>query len=229
MSMKLQNKKKQRTIIIAIVIAVVVILAVAIGIGVVTFLDSPLDDLIQQPDTNKDGEVGIAIAAYPKQQYYVGEAFDYTGVKIQVITETTSGTYFVDYTDKGLTFSGFDSSTPGEKVITVSFKEFTTTYTIYVNQYQGDKPEVTKFEVCNMFTEYTLCEWNNGGPSAKNAFYKFTYNDGSTYGSREETPVSRGHIYGYTKMDAPGTTEITVKYIVDGVEYSATVTITVTE
>ncbi len=226
--MKLQNNKKKR-IIIAVVVAVVLLLVIAVGIAVASFLNSPYGDVIKQPETNESGETGIVMASFPKQQYYIGEEFDSTGAKIQVLTETNASTYFVDYTDNGLTFSGFDSSTPGEKVITVSYKGFTTTYNVVINQYEGDNPEVTKFEVCNMFTEYTLSEWNNGGPSAKNAFYKFTYNDGSTYGSREETPVSRGHIYGYTKMEAPGTTEITVKYIVDGVEYSATVTITITE
>lgn len=226
--MKLQNNKKKR-IIIAVVIAVVLLLVIAVGIAVASFLNSPYGDVIKQPETNESGETGIVMASFPKQQYYIGEEFDSTGAKIQVLTETNASTYFVDYTDNGLTFSGFDSSTPGEKVITVSYKGFTTTYTVVINQYQGNNPEITKIEVCGMRTTYSLKNWNSSGPSDLNTYLVFTYSDGSTYGSLAETPVSRSDMYGYTKMDAPGTTEITVKYIVDGVEYSATVTITITE
>lgn len=221
--MKLQSKKdKNKKILLIAGIAVAVIVVILLAL----FLLAPEGEILgSKQDTDI---VRIVVSNSPaKSTYFVGETFDPTGTRIQAITHNSDYTHFVDYSE--LTFSGFDSSVANDEVtITVSYKGFTTTFNVKVVELPADDPVITKVEVVDFQSTYTLDNWNTYGPSAYKAYVVFTYSDGSTYGSLEETPVKRNYLSGYQKLSAPGTTELTIKYDKDGIKAETTVTITIT-
>lgn len=217
--MKLQ--RRNNTKIILIVIVAVLALA-AIGFGIFAVVSSI--------NAKKEAEAGkeiqqIIMSSYPdKNIYYVGESFDPKGAKIQVITKASSETSFVDYNQ--LTFSGFDSSVPSDKVtITVSYKGFTTTFDVVVRERESLSPTLTSIEVYNFETTYSLTEWNTYGPNSTGAKIKCIYSDGSVV---EDIVLKDKYIFDVTKLSAAGTTQITIKYSdgVTTVELPVTITIT---
>ena len=154
--MRLPSQNKKRTTAIAIVvIAIVVVLALVVG-GIV-LLSNPTDSGEEmQPNTI----IGIELSSKPRDTaYLVGAPFNPEGTKIQVLTHDYSETYFVDHTQ--LSFSGFDSSSVGEKVITVTYKGFTTTFTVTVKEEQA-APVLTSIRMGDSFqTTYNKDYWNN--------------------------------------------------------------------
>lgn len=230
--MKIRNKAKtikttttKKPKLIVLIILGLVLLACAVGLII---------SLIGSENQEEPLMIyGIQIANNPnKMEYQVGEKFDPTGTKIQVVMNKQEETFFVDYDQ--LEFSGFDSSVANNAVVvTVKYKEHSTTFTVKVKEKQtvvNPNPGSANFEVCDMVLTYSLSRWNSRGPSTYGAYAKITKPDGTTYGSITETPLSNDMIYGYDKVDAPGQYELTIVFVEkDGTEHSATVVVTITE
>lgn len=216
--MKLNNKKK-RTKTILIVLAVVAIIAV---LGAVFLLINKSN----QGDEKEPGDItDIQFSAYPnKSTYYVGEEFDPTGVRVQVLTYDYDLSYFVDHTK--LTFSGFDSSEVNDALpITVSYKGFTTSFNVKIVPEPDPTPHITDIEVVGLKTEYTLEEWLSG-VRVLGSKLRLIYSDESVV----EKNVQYSMIYGYTQeVSAPCSVEITIKYNDNGDLHEIPVTITITE
>ncbi len=221
--MKLQRKSDKRKTILLIALGIV-LLALVVGLAI-----SLLTPNNEEPSTIV---YGIQIASYPyKTEYQVGEKFDPTGAKIQVVTSNNEETYFVDYTQ--LEFSGFDNTAVNDAlVITVKYMEHSTTFTVKVVNKETPvvpDPESSNIEICDMILEYTLSRWNGRGPSTYGAYAKITRPDGTVYGSLQETPLSNDNIQPYEKMTEPGATTLTIIYVdKDGTEYKVTLPVNVT-
>ena len=77
--------------------------------------------------TVTDG-IGMSILKYPnKTVYYLGESFDATGLIVNLRLINGENKDIEDYT-----ISGFDSSTVGKKVITVTYGELTATFEVSI-------------------------------------------------------------------------------------------------
>lgn len=97
------------------------------------------------------GISGIEISKMPiKTEYYTGDNLDTSG--LEVISKYTDGTSrkLADYS-----ISKFDSSSVGEKTITVTYKTHTTTFKVLVYELQGIRiahyPEKTYYRVGETF------------------------------------------------------------------------------
>ena len=239
--MKLSSRKTKNTKIILLVVGIVLAIAlVATIVGVIV-------------KTTKDKEseqqkimLGIAVASTPNQiEYYVGEDFNPSGTRVQVIMSPQDETYFVSASE--LEFSGFDSSEAVEKqVITVTYKGFSASFTVRIKAYEngggdsdntgdtdtgntGNTGNIRDIEICDMILTYSLYDWT-WGPSAYGAYYKITYTDGSTFGSLEETPVSRADFIEWHPVNAPGETDVVVEFYDEktGIKIQKTITVTIT-
>lgn len=209
--------KKKIILIVALLLVVVIALAVVIGISIKN------KEIEEQNKAIK----GIAISTVPKLEYYVGDEFDPTGLQIQVVTEHSYYSKFISYPHADITVSGFDSSVAVEKQpITVKYKEYTATFYVTIKEPPVAKPRLQAIEVYDFITTYTLSDWNTYGPNVRGGKITCIYSDGSVEGG---VYLKASYIYGWKPLDAPGTTEITVKYS-DGItSVETTVTITVTE
>ena len=210
--MKLQSNKKRNTIIIISVILAVVVLAGVVGL-ILIFGD-------QSEKKNPQDIVGISLVSRPSQTtYYVGEEFDPAGTKIQVGTYDMAYTSFVEYDN--LTFSGFDSSAPAEgQVITVSYKGFTTTFTVDIKEPLSNTPYLVSIEPKDLNTTYPKDEWNTYGPDYNGASLLLTYSDGTT----ESVWIQNSWATQREKMDAPGKTYVTIEYMGKTVQVEFTIT-----
>lgn len=216
--MKLQNNKKKKTIVIVSVIVAVLVVAAVAGI---------ILSLFKGPDQVDPKEIqSISLSTPPtKTTYYVGEPFDATGVSVQVKTNDMSYTSFVDYTN--LTFSGFDSSAPAEEqVITVSYKGFTTTFTVTIKEIPSATPTLVSIKLSDNFVStYTLDWWKEYGPVFDNVDLICTYSDGT----EKRVPMSAGYCLEIdTSIDTPTTVDIPVQYIDGGIVAEMTITVTIT-
>lgn len=214
--MKLKSRKNKLLTIVAIALCAVLVI-----IGAVLVVS-----LIKTPSPSKPQDIrNINISALPsKVEYYIGESFDPTGTTIQVITNDMAYTHLIDHTQ--LSFSGFDSSKVAEsQLITVSYKGFSTTFTIIIKEFIETDPELEFIEVQNFKTTYSLQEWNKHGPDKSGATIKCVYTDGSYI----EVPLEYSQIFGATKVEEVGTTQVIIKYSDGGVSKEQTVTITITE
>lgn len=229
--MKIARSSNNKKNIIIIAATVVVIL---IAIGVVIFAINGAkgnnQDGIFAPGattttTRPKTVLGINISIYPKMEYSVGEVFDPTGIKVQVITNYSDGYYFVDASE--LKFSGFDSSEPNDALpVTVTYKGYTAQLNVKIKERVEPKPDpvVVGIKLSEDFkTEYTLQEWNdNEGPYLRSPKIVLIYDDGS------EKPVTVNvalYCSGIQEhLDAPGETSFKLSY--QGFETIITVTIT---
>lgn len=221
MKLKRKNNKK----IVVIVLAVVVLLAV---IGVIAWAAN------QTIEDNKLREVQeIIISNRPKSEYYVGESFDPTGLRLYAVAGTNEYSYFVDYPNSDIKISGFDSSVANDSLpVTISYMGLETTLFVKIKDAKNEVPPyLVSIEICDFVTTYDMEYWNEVGPnpSASGAYIKLVYSDGSTYGDPDKTPLSRRNIYDYEKVTAPGTTQIRIKYSENGISKEETITITITE
>ena len=218
--MRLKKQNNNRIIIIAI-IAVVVVLALVVG-GIFLF---SITNNGKEP--KPDDIIGIELSSRPSRtEYLVGEQFQSKGAKVQVMTHDYEKSYFVDYSE--LSFSGYDSESAGEKLITVTYKGFTTTFTVTVKE-KNDTPAKTSIEVCDFKLEYTLDRWNQRSPSTYGSYFKITRPDGAVYGSPDETPITGNNIVNYEKVDGPCEFDLIISYVdTDDTQYTVTVTITIT-
>lgn len=113
----------------------------------VTFDEKTVDFSILVVDIS-----GIEIKTPPtKQEYLVGDALDSTG--LTVLTKYTDG--ISETITSGFTVSELDSSSIGEKEITVTYKNHTATFKVLVYELQGIRithyPEKTYYRVGETF------------------------------------------------------------------------------
>ena len=181
----------------------------------------PVEDVVPDYSQRPGVMQGITMSMLPKTIYYVGEALDPSGGKIQIIKDVQEGTYFLNLTDAGVEVSGFDSSVAvEEQVITVTYEGFTTTYTVTIKEYPTAPPKLESIEVVGLTTTYTLADWQDG-IGINGVTLKLTYDNGSS----EEISMKWNYIDPTEVMTAPGTTEMVFRY---GGK-TTTVTITITE
>ncbi len=120
----------------------------------------PIQLLVKKAGTDQDvyydiyppkTYTGISVTALPaKTVYYPGDTFNSSGI---VVSGSTSDGQIVAIS-KGYTLSGFDSETIGKKIITVAFKQFTTTFEV-------DVKEDVAVEITNIYSarvDYLLGE-----------------------------------------------------------------------
>ena len=168
----------------------------------------------------------IAVASKPQTSYFVGQSFNPTGLRVQVITDSQETTFFVEPENPDLVISGFDSSVAtNEQILTISYRGFTTTLIVTIKETPVLASPLASIEVVNLYSTYTVDEWNTYGLSLYGAYLKLTYEDGNVEGSYEDTPLIWDYVQPLSKVSAPGTINVTITY--KGV--STTVTITITE
>lgn len=212
--MKLQNKKRTNLIIVIIVVILVAALVVAgIFIG---------KSVTESQDDKKNQEIQkIAISIVPRLDYYVGDAFDPTGLKIQVIAGTNDYSYFVEYPNSELLISGFDSSVANDTLpITVTYKGFTATFNVRIKEHEPQAPQLIAIEAKDLKTTYSLERWNKNGPDYNNSYLLCTYSDGST----ENVWIQNTWATQREIMDAPGTTFVTIEYMGKSIQVEFTIT-----
>lgn len=214
--MKLKKRSNKKTLIIIGAIILAVILLISAAIIIVTKVD----------EANGKIMTSMQISSYPsKLTYYVGETFDPTGIRVQVIAKNGSSTVIRDPSE--LTFSGFDSSSAVKnQVITVSYMGVSTRFRVNISNPPSLRPTLESISVSGCLVEYTLDDWQTYGFDARNGVITCHYSDGST------TEVVLGTKYVKNEdreIQSPGTTYITVQYS-DGVTMVETqVEITITE
>lgn len=211
----LRKDRNKRIILVLIVIIAVVLVAT------VAFL--LIKNIIK--DDNGDEIIGIQVSYVPKSEYYVGEAFVPEGTLVQVVTKDTTYAYVVDYYN--VSFTGFDSAEPNDELpITVTYKGFTTTFTVKIKEIISAVPVLERIEISDNFkTTYDETRWNEYGPSIAGVTLKLIYSDGSVV---ENIPLKHKYIFGYTNATV-GTTEIIIKYSDGTTLVELPITITITE
>lgn len=217
--MKLQKRKNKGLIIVAIVVAALLVLAL-IGVLVVPTIIKN----VTKPDPS------IAVSVAPKNVYFVGEKFDPTGLKIQVITGDQETTYFVSYPDADLKITGFDSSVANESLtLTITYKGMSTTMNVTIKDYPPKQPVLVSIGLSDAFyeTPFTVSFWNRYGPTKRaGVSIVLTYDDGST----KEIPLKGEHCFNLDRnLTSAGTTEFILKYTEGGKTFEETITVTITE
>lgn len=226
--MKLQNNNKKKKIITIVVISIVAVLLI-VGIAALLFINH-IKELTGYTGGNDDGLTGIIISSLCNTSYYLNEEFDPEGLQIQVLATDNSKSYFVDHTNSELKITGFDSTTIGEKTITVSYREFSDTFTVTVKEISTPPATTTKVLTSirlsdNFKTTYTLRKWNTSGPNFKDVYLICTFSDGS----EESIPMSNNYIdQPNFRIDSPCTYELILRYSTGGTEVTAVVEITLT-
>lgn len=133
---------------------------------------------------------GIEVKTMPtKTEYPKGDVFDTTGLSILVkYTDGTSETK-----TSGFELSGFDSSSVGEKTITVTYKTHTTTFKVTVYDLSGIRitsfPSKVYYKIGETFdpTGLTVAEVRQDGTEKEITDYDISGFDSSTAGSKTIT------------------------------------------
>lgn len=223
--MKLKSKKNSVITISIIVISIVLIVAILGCILVVNYLKN----FTGNSEANEDGLIGILVTALCDTNYYIGEEFDPTGLKIQVIGDSNDKSYFVDHTDPELKISGFDSSTVGEKTITVSYREFSDTFTVKIEE--KPQPPVSNKVLesirlsDNFNTTYNKTDWNFFGPTLDDVKLICTFSDGT----EQSVPMLYNYIQNPNlNIQSACTYDLIIQYSYANTTVSTTVPITIT-
>lgn len=213
--MKLQSKRKNTLVIVGIVAAALLVIALIAFLVVPAVVDALTKD-----------EFSIVVSIAPKRDYYVGEKFDGTGLKIQVVTGDNESSYFVDYPNADLKITGFDSSVANESLpITITYKGVSTTMNVTIKDYPPAAPVLESVRLSDNFNGLQSFDyWNRFGPYRENVNLILTYSDGST----KEIPLKGEHCFNVVRPLAGGTntTQFTIKYSEGGVVVEATITVT---
>lgn len=217
------NSNKKRITIIAIIVFAAVLLVAGIVAGIILIPRAITPDV-------KPEVTGIRISAYPKLKYYVGEEFDCSTLRIQVLATTDDLSYFVDSSDSELKCSGFDSSVPNDSLtITVTYKEYTTTYQVRIVEQPivNDTPALKSIRLSKNFkTEYSASDWNTYGPDLRGVTIVLEFSDGSL----DEVPAILDYCLDYNRnLTANSTYDLVITYIYDSQTYTCSVPITITE
>lgn len=133
---------------------------------------------------------GIEVKTMPtKVEYQKGDVFDTTGLSILV--KYTDGTSETKTT--GFEVSGFDSSSVGEKTITVTYKTHTTTFKVTVYDLSGIRitsfPSKVYYKIGESFdpSGLTVAEVRQDGTEKEITDYDISGFDSSTAGSKTIT------------------------------------------
>lgn len=151
----------------------------------VTFDEKTVDFSILVVDIS-----GIEVKTMPvKTEYPKGDAFDTTGLSILVkYTDGTSETITT-----GFEVSGFDSSSVGEKTITVTYKTHTTTFKVTVYNLSGIRitsfPSKVYYKIGETFdpSGLTVAEVRQDGTEKEITDYDISGFDSSSAGSKTIT------------------------------------------
>lgn len=218
-----KQKKKKIIIIVSIIVAVVAIIGTVAAVLATKY--SYVFDVMNTTTQKAPPTVicGISVANTPDQwEYEVGEEFDPRGIRVQVLMNKQSESYYVDYTQ--LEFSGFDSTEANDNLkITVTYRGFETSFTVVIKEALAPEPTLESIRLSDNFnTTYTLAKWNKWGPDFYGVKIICTYSDGT---EGEVAIKASKHCDGINQnLTSAGTTQFTVKY--EGFEYTVTVTIT---
>lgn len=216
--MKLNSKKKTLTIVIVAVLIAIVLISAIIAVVV--------SEVKKQEENEARNTIdSISISVTPRTEYYVGDEIDLSKLSVFVYTGYPETSYFVNYPDSELIVTGFDSSVVNDAVvITVSYKEFTTTFTVKVSERPSATPVIESIELVGFNTTYSMATWNESGPSSKDVKIKCIYSNGT----EKKVSLKDSMIYGYKKVSAPGTVDLTIKYNDNGNIITKVVTVTIT-
>ncbi len=203
-----EGKKTKK--VIWIVLAVVLVLAVAIAALILFGGDEDIEKT-----------TSFEIHSAPnKTTYYVGDVPAFAGLQL-ALTSPDGNTVILG--PESCTISGFDSSVPVNKqVITVTYKEYTTTFTIKILD-KAEEPPTGMFTGMSFKslpkTQYKVGE----NLSVEGGVLLKKYDDGST----REMKLTYDMVYGFT-TSKPGTYKLTVSYMEDAELAEITYDITVT-
>lgn len=229
--------KQQKGIILAAVVGIVLVIAIVITCVALGTNNNTSgggnDGVIEGDDDKNPGDVDLeadptkiyVVSKPDKTVYYVGDTPNYSGLSIGVVEQSSSGftLSYDEYTEQ-LTITGFDSSTPvAEQVITVQYKEHTTSFTIEIRA-KSTGTQLSSITVSIPKTEYKLGE----ALDYTGALLLCEYSDGSSkYLLLESEGVQ---VTGFATITAPGEHEITVDYFDEnGGHATTTFTVTITE
>lgn len=178
----------------------------------VTFDEKTVDFSILVVDIS-----GIEVKTMPtKIEYPKGDVFDTTGLSILV--KYTDGTSETKTT--GFEVSGFDSSSVGEKTITVTYKTHTATFKVTVYDLSGIRitsfPSKVYYKIGESFdpTGLTVAEVRNDGSEKEITDYTVSGFDSSTAGSKTITVSYQTEIGGIETF--VGYDEFEIKVTKDG-------------
>ena len=221
--MKLQSsKQKQKKMLIIIGVAILAVALIAgLVIGIISLVKNITggdENLPEQPLAT----IGINVSSFPdKMEYFVGEACDWTGLRVQVVMNKQSESYFVGVNQVEIT--GFDSSVANDKqVITVTYEGYSTTFTVKIKENPAEAPKRESLKLDEAFkSTFTMDEWNNTSVLNRKDLI-VVYTDGS----EEKVPMSLNYVVGGSlpKVTQPGEVSFTIQY--KGLETTITVTIT---
>ena len=146
---------------------------------------------------------GIEVKTMPtKTEYPKGDVFDTTGLSILVkYTDGTSETITT-----GFEVSGFDSSSVGEKTITVTYKTHTTTFKVTVYDLSGIRitsfPSKVYYKIGETFdpSGLTVAEVRQDGTEKEITDYDISGFDSSTAGSKTITVSYNVTVNGVSKF-----------------------------
>lgn len=160
---------------------------------------------------------GIEVKTMPtKTEYPKGDVFDTTGLSILVkYTDGTSETITT-----GFEVSGFDSSSVGEKTITVTYKTHTTTFKVTVYDLSGIRitsfPSKVYYKIGETFdpSGLTVAEVRQDGTEKEITDYDISGFDSSTAGSKTITVSYNVTVNGVSKF--VGSDSFQIKITNDG-------------
>ena len=219
----IKSISKRTWIIIAIVAAVVVIAAVAISVIVSVVKDKKLEAEIEAAELHKLEIKEIQIARTPdKVVYYCGNTLDTTGL---IVYSLTYGGEFTKINLDACTITGFDSSAPVKaQTITVTYKGFTTTFTVEIKEETPIVPRLVSIQMGSLpKTNYKRGQ----GPDLTGGTFICTYSNGTT----KTVELEYEHISGFISAMEKGAGEydIKVEYEENGIQVETTYKITITE
>ena len=178
----------------------------------VTFDEKTVDFSILVVDIS-----GIEVKTMPtKVEYQKGDVFDTTGLSILV--KYTDGTSETKTT--GFEVSGFDSSSVGEKTITVTYKTHTATFKVTVYGLSGIRitsfPSKVYYKIGELFNPsgLTVAEVRQDGTEKEITDYDISGFDSSTAGSKTITVSYNVTINGVSKF--VGSDSFQIKVTNDG-------------
>ena len=160
---------------------------------------------------------GIEIETLPRKlKYYSGDSFDSTGLSILV--KYTDGTSEIK--TSGFELSGFDSSSVGEKTITVTYKTHTATFKVTVYDLSGIRimsfPSKIYYKIGETFdpSGLTVASVRQDGTEEEITDYDISGFDSSTAGSKTITVSYNSTVNGVSKF--VGSDSFQIKVTNDG-------------
>lgn len=198
------NLKVTVAVVVSLVVVIVLILTVVI------------------PAIKRHGQQikNISVLNMPdKIVYLVGEEANYDGLRV-LVTRNNGETFTIRANQCKIT--GFDSSTPKQMVITVTYEGFITDFSIKVEEPPRQVPTLAGIHLDPLpKTEYKLGEHLD----TFDGVIIREYVDGTT----AKAMLLYSHVYGFDGITKPGKYTLIVRYIENGTIAETSYEITVTE